>query len=138
MIRVVVDTNVLISGTFWSGSSFQVLKLVDSASITLIVSPAILQEYDELLHREEIMDKHAYSIARAQSAIKILAKAVLVEPQISIKAAIDDRDDDKFIEAAIAGKTDYIISKDKKHLLPLKDFRGIKIVTPEEFLKLIK
>ena len=54
-----------------------------------------------------------------------------------IKVIKDDPDDDKFLEAAVEGKADYIISKDKKHLLVLKKFRNIPIMPPEEFLKII-
>ena len=134
MIFVVIDTNVLISGTFWSSASFQVLKLIDDGRIVLIVSREILEEYDELLHRDEIMSKSAYSKERAQTAAKLLTKAIIVDPSIIIRAVKDDPDDDKFLEAAATGSAEYIISKDKKHLLSLKEFQGIKILTPEEFL----
>lgn len=137
MICVVVDTNVLISGTFWSSASFEVLKLIDKGQVILIVSREILEEYDELLHRDEIMNKSAYSYERAQAAAKLLTKAILVNPLSPIRAVDNDPDDDKFIEAAVAGNAAYIISKDK-HLLAIKEFKGIKILTPEEFLDEIK
>ena len=138
MIRVVIDTNVLVSGTFWLSDSFQVLQLIDGAQILLVVSPPILTEYDELLHREEIMDKAAYSRERVESVEKLLLKALLVEPKTLLQVIKADPDDDKFLEAAIAGNATYLISQDKKHLLSLKEFRGIKIISPEEFLKVFE
>lgn len=96
-----MDTNVLISGTFWTTPSFNILNNINEGKIVLIVSPAILQEYDDVLHRDEIMNKKAYSSERAQ-----------------VK---DDPDDNKFLEAAVAGKSEYIISNDK-HILSLKEF----------------
>jgi len=135
MICVVIDTNVLISGTFWSSASFHVLKLIDEGRIVLSVSREILEEYDELLHRDEILSKSAYSKERAQTAAKLLTKAIIVEPSIIIQAVKDDPDDNKFIEAAVEGNAAYIISQDN-HLLTLKEFHSIKILTPEEFLAL--
>lgn len=137
MIRIVVDTNVLISGSFWSAASFEVLKLVDEKRVTLIVSSDILQEYDELLHRDEIINKFAYSYERAQAAAKILANAMLVEPLERVNGVVDDPDDNKFLEAAIVGNAIAIISRDN-HLLRLKEFRGIKIISHEDFLQMIK
>ncbi len=133
MIRVIIDTNVLISGTFWSSSSFQILRLIDEKHLVLIVSQPILAEYDEVLHREEIMEKQAYSEERAESSAKIVAHAHLVDPQLLFHIIKDDPDDDKFIDAAIEGKATYIISKDN-HLLSIREFEGIKIVTPDEFM----
>ena len=136
-MRVVIDTNVLISGTFWSSSSFHVLKLVDAGRIELVVSREILEEYDELLHRDEIMSKTAYSQEKTNAAAKMLKKAVLVEVSNQVHLVKDDPDDDKFIEAAIAGGAQFIISQDKD-LLTLKEVREIKIITPERFLELVQ
>jgi len=94
MIRVVIDTNVLISGTFWDSPSFKVLDLVDTNKVSLIVSREILDEYDDVLHRDEILDKSAYSFERAQSTIKMLGNSVIVEPLEKLKLVKDDPDDD--------------------------------------------
>ncbi len=59
---------------------------------------------------------------------------VIVIPKESINIIKEDPDDNKFIEAAIAGKADLIVSQDR-HLLKLKNYGKIKIITPEEFLK---
>ena len=67
----------------------------------------------------------------------ILEKTVLAIPKTKVNAVKDDPDDNKFIEAALEGKADYIISQDK-HLLKLKEFRKIKIIIPDEFVKLLE
>ena len=67
----------------------------------------------------------------------IMRKSEIVLPKQRFDAVKNDPDDNKFIEAAIEGNCDCIVSKDKKHLLAMKEFRGIKIVSPEEFLNLI-
>ena len=137
-MRVVLDTNVVVSGTFWTGTSFKILNLVDQNRITLIVSRPILEEYDEIINSEEILEKTTiYQHARIQALLKILSKAIVVEPQESITIVKDDPDDNKFIEAALAGDAQYLITQDKKHLLSIKQFRAIEIVSPEEFMRII-
>lgn len=137
-MRVVLDTNVVVSGTFWTGASFQVLKLVDRGRAVMIITLPIIREYDEIIHSEEILDKTTIvQQANIKIVQKLLSTAVLVQPLERISIVKNDPDDDKFIEAAVEGKADYIISQDH-HLLDLKDFRGIKIVSPEEFLRLMK
>ncbi len=64
----------------------------------------------------------------------MISLANIVIPIRKVKAVEADPDDNMIIECAIAGNTDYIITKDH-HLLDLKEFEGIKILTPEEFLK---
>ena len=69
--------------------------------------------------------------------MKLLQKALFVQPSEQLKIVKEDPDDDKFIEAAIAGRADLIISRDN-HLLKLQRYKNIKIITPEEFLRLRK
>ena len=68
----------------------------------------------------------------------IIIKSEIVLPKENLKIVKDDPKDDKFIDAAVEGKCDYIISKDKKHLLKLKEFRGIKLISPEKFANLLE
>jgi len=65
----------------------------------------------------------------------IVRNSIIVEPKERINIVKDDQKDNIFIETAVAGNVDYIISQDN-HLLKLKEFRGIKIITPEEFNKI--
>ncbi len=60
----------------------------------------------------------------------------MVSPKEKFDVIKKDKDDNKIIDAAVEGKVDYIVSSDK-HLLDLKQFKGIKIVTPKEFLDFI-
>ncbi|MBI2522832.1 putative toxin-antitoxin system toxin component, PIN family [Candidatus Woesearchaeota archaeon] len=65
----------------------------------------------------------------------IIRNSIIVEPKERINIVKDDPKDNIFIETAVAGNVDYIISQDI-HLLKLKEFKGIKIITPEEFNKI--
>jgi uncharacterized protein len=67
----------------------------------------------------------------------ILSESTIVELRIKLDVVKDDPDDNKFIEAAIEGKARYIITRDK-HLLKIKEYQGIKIIKPEDFIKLVE
>ena len=106
--------------------------------IKIIVSLPILEEYEKIIYSEEILEKtDAYQQAKVNLLQKLLTMAKIVNPKETLFIVKNDPDDNKFIEAAVEGKVDYIISNDKKHLLVLKKFRDIKILSPEEFLKII-
>ena len=61
----------------------------------------------------------------------------MVLPDEKLNIVEEDPDDNKFFEVALAGKAQYIVSQDKKHILSIKEYRGIKTIHPEEFVKLI-
>jgi putative PIN family toxin of toxin-antitoxin system len=97
----------------------------------LTVSNQIVNEYINVLSRPK------FKIARAELddfAALILSKAEFVVPGESIRVVEADPSDNKFLEAAVTGQADYIISGDK-HLRDLKEFRGIAILTPSAFLE---
>ncbi len=84
---------------------------------------------------KEIQDKiNEKNLEMNRTVERITAIAAFVEPKEKLHVVIDDPTDDKFIECAKEGNADYIVSNDQ-HLLKIKEFEGIKIITPEEFLK---
>ncbi len=136
-MKVTLDTNVLVSGTFWQGEAFRILELVEQKKVECVLSKEILEEYNRIIHSEEILEKMEEKRLHVRSAvIKIVEMSAIVKPKRKIRAVADDPDDDKVIECAVEGRVDYIITYDAKHLLKLKEFEGIKIVSPREFLKL--
>ena len=137
MIRVTVDTNVLISATFWSGDSEKIIELVEKGEIELVLSVAILREYAEVLQYKEIQDKIRDKNLRIRRSIqKIASISICTYPKEKVHAIEEDTDDNRILECAIAGNVDYLITQDK-HLLKLAEYQGIKIITPKELLKKI-
>jgi uncharacterized protein len=129
-MRVVLDTNIFISGIHWPGHFQKILMAWFNGVFKLISSEEIIQELAETLlnFRKPLSNKdilHWISI--------VATKSTLVKPEIRYNVVKDDPDDNKFIEAAVEGNADYIVSQDK-HLLKIKEFRGIKIILPTEFL----
>ena len=135
-MKVVLDTNVLISATFWPGNSYKIIKKVERGEIELFLSLEILKEFSEVLSYEEIQKKIKIKNLYVNYSIeKLVSISKIIFPKEKINIIKEDPSDNKFLECAYEGKVDYIISKDK-HILRLKEFKNIKIVTPEEFLKL--
>ena len=137
MIRITVDTNVLISATFWHGDSEKIINKVENKELILVLSEPILEEYYKVLEYDEIKEKiKNKGLEMKQSVLRVSLISEIIEVKSKIDLIKDDPEDNKIIECAVDGSVNYIISKDK-HLLKIKEYKGIKILKPEEFLKLI-
>ena len=137
MIRITVDTNVLISATFWHGDSEKIINKVENKELILVLSEPILEEYYKVLEYDEIKEKIINKeLEMKQSVLRVSLISEIIEVKSKIDLIKDDTEDNKIIECAVDGSVNYIISKDK-HLLKIKEYKGIKILKPEEFLKLI-
>ncbi|MBI4143817.1 putative toxin-antitoxin system toxin component, PIN family [Candidatus Woesearchaeota archaeon] len=135
-MRIVLDTNVLVSGTYWSGSSFRILKMAMNEEFSLIISEKILDEYKKILYSDELMAKtDEIQKARLSSTEVLLVNSERVNPEYSFGIVTDDPDDDKFVYCAVEGKCDFLVSQDE-HILKLKEYQRIRIVTPDEFLRI--
>ena len=132
-MKVILDTNIIISGIFWKGASEKVLYSWVNDKFKLVISLEIIAEIIKTLMNFKI--KLSFNDILLWLSI-ILWKAELVEPEKKIDIIKDDLDDNKFLEAAITGNADLIISQDK-HLLNLKEYEGVRIVRPEEAVLLL-
>lgn len=133
MIKVVFDTNIYLSGLIFPGKApAEILKLARLKKIEVFISPFIIEELKKIL-----IFKFNYHEDLAQKLIDEILKFVkVVEPQQNIRIIKEKIDDNHILEAALAAKADYLISGDKKHILPLKKFKSTKIITAREFLDL--
>ena len=130
-MKVTVNPNFLISATQWDYSvAHKLLKKLILSDAEIFTTQDILDETAEVLERD-----FKYSKDEAKNIIeKILLFAKLIKPKQKVDVIKDDPDDNKVIECAIESSSDYIITYDG-HLLKLKEYKGIKIVKPEEILK---
>ena len=132
-MRVVLDTNVFISGIHWTGSSEKILRAWMNKEFELVSSLPIIDELVRILMSFKV-PLEPDDISWWESLI--LEQSVIVVP-IEKVDIVADPDDNKFVEAALEGKAEYIVSQDK-HILVLKKYRGIKVLHPDEFLKLLR
>ena len=129
-MRVVIDTNVVISGIFWSGAPHEILRLWLRGDLTLLVSMPILSEYRTTL-QEMIGNQDIETFAKWNRLFMELSE--IVQGQ-TLGRICRDADDDKFLETAVGGKADVLISGDLD-LLTLKEIHGIPIQSPRTFLR---
>lgn len=133
-MKVTLDTNVLVSATFWTGNSFKIIKLIDDKKIQCILSEEIIEEYNRVANSDEIIEKvENKSLMVSKIVENVISDSLIVMPALKLNV-IEDPDDNKILECAVEGKADCIISQDN-HLLKLKEYKGIKILTPKEFLE---
>lgn len=128
-MRVVLDTNILASALM-GGTLRPIVDKWKAGNFKLIVSQEIVREYLNVIHRPKL------KITVEEIAIVtdyLLKSAEFVTPTESVHAIEADPTDNKFLEAALEGKAIYVVSGDS-HLLELKTFRGIEILTAKEFI----
>jgi len=130
-VNIVLDTNVFISGVFFSGPPYQVLDAWRQGKIAIILSKEIFDEYQRVISD---LSKQFKDINASKFLDLLTLNAIWVEaPQLPLKVSTDP-DDDKFLACAIASKTKLIVSGDK-HLLDISGYRGIEVVTPRVFIE---
>lgn len=129
-----MDTNQIIAGSLWhSGPAGFILETWREHRIDIVVSPAILDEVERVL-----VTKFDTGHEAADYLKRVLAyNGKLVDPKEKINAIKDDPSDNMFLEAAVEGKADFIVSRDND-LLKLKEFRGIPINSPEVMAQWIR
>ncbi|MCK4554010.1 putative toxin-antitoxin system toxin component, PIN family [Candidatus Parcubacteria bacterium] len=139
MIKVVLDANIYVSAILKpEGKPGQIIDLVKNGKLNLLISLDILSEIRQVLLYPRIIKLHQRNSKEIAGFLKKLLSIAEVTPgNLTINIIKEDPADNKYLECAVTGKTDFIISGDH-HLTDLKIFQGIKIVTPAVFLELIK
>ena len=129
-IKVVIDTNVFISGIFFSGPPSRILKAWQDDRIQIAASEDIITEYKRVIDTFSVKFE---DINFDPILELLLIEAELVPSYSFTEPVCEDPDDDKFLACAIASKSKYIISGDK-HLLKIGSYVNSSIVTPRYFL----
>jgi putative PIN family toxin of toxin-antitoxin system len=136
--RLVYDTNVIISAVLTpAGFCDQLLHKVVASEAVLIVSIAILDEYERVLMRDSVSRIHQWSPAQVRSLVDSVARhSTIVNPTNVPMVITNDPSDNIFLAAAISGVAEFIVSGDR-HLLELRSYRGIEVLRPHEMLQLL-
>lgn len=133
-----MDTNTLISSQLWKGNEWEIFKSAIREEIELILSKEIIDEFEEVLSRDYFIEKIKERNLNVDGIkANILRVVTLIKPTEKIEIIDKDPDDNKVLECALEGEAKYIVSGDI-HLLNLKRFRGIEIVTSRRFLEILK
>lgn len=137
-MRVVLDANVLVSALLAPrGVPAQLLELWQQGRYELLVSAETLAELERVLQYPRLRSRYALPDEQVGVFLRLLPHyAVVVVPAIRLQVITSDPDDDRYLECALAGGAEVIISGDR-HLLALGSFQGIEILTPGAFLALL-
>jgi putative PIN family toxin of toxin-antitoxin system len=132
-MKIVLDTNVLMSGLFFGGKPCQIIDWWLETNDDLLVTDEVLEEYKAVLERlgRRYPDVHARALLQM-----VMVRAVLVETMSVPLDACSDSNDLKFLACARSGQSDWLISGDQ-HLLRVDGWQGIRIISPADFVKLI-
>ena len=136
-MRLVVDTNVLVSAFLWQGTPGRLIELVGEKEIALYTSRALIEELSEVLHRKKLSKQVAATgLSAAQMIRNYRRLAIFVtSPQLARQVS-RDADDDAVLACALATHVDFIVSGDKD-LLVLKAFNGTHIITAAQAIQAI-
>jgi putative PIN family toxin of toxin-antitoxin system len=129
-LKVVMDTNVFVSGVFFSGPPYQILKAWQSGEFELVASQEILDEY---LRVGEILAEERPAVDLKPIFNFVLEHATIYKPSVLKEPVCEDPDDDKFFACALASESKIIISGDK-HLLKVSGYQGIEVLKPRDFV----
>ena len=132
MIKAVLDTNVYISSIIFGGNPRAIIELCINNMVDTYTSSLILLEI-----AQKLQSKFLWNRADVALAIKTISKtSKVIVPQQKFNVVNEDPTDNKIIECAVAASASFIVTGDR-HLLSLEKFKGIKIVSPKDFLSFV-
>ena len=139
MIRAALDANVFVSAVLSPrGNPAKILAAWRAERFHLVISSAILEEIERVFHYPKVVARHRWPKEKIRAFIEDLAHlAILVPAERTLTVISEDPSDNRYLECAIAGEAEYIVSGDR-HLLQLGAYREIRILMPRAFLDVLK
>jgi putative PIN family toxin of toxin-antitoxin system len=131
-VRVVLDTNVYIWAILFGGNCEEILRLANLGSFEVLLSKDILLEIESVLRYK--FNWTNKQVSTTISYLKGITTKII--PDIPLDIIHDDPSDNRVIECALTGKAHYIVTGDRNHLLPIKKYKSIRILSPAAFLRL--
>lgn len=133
-MRVVLDTNVIVSGLNFPGNERMVLELALRGRFDLYVSTFILDEAAGVLGH-----KFDWDAERTSQALRALENAAtMIYPRRLPEVFEDDHPDNRILECVVEAGADYLVTGDRRHLLPLEEHQGTRIVNAPRFLSALE
>ena len=137
-MRVVLDTNVIISATLIrGGQEDQIVRAWQRGVFELVLSPPILDEMGRALFYDKLRKFRWMTVEEVAELLQALAQGSMVVSGRSKVKASRDPDDNKFLAAAIEAEARFVVTGDRD-LLDLRRYRNVQIITPARFLRIIR
>jgi putative PIN family toxin of toxin-antitoxin system len=130
-VKIVLDTNVFVSGVFFGGLPFQILKAWRDGKVNLALSIEILEEYQRV---GRILGKKFPGVDLDPILDLLAVSTELVSAPDLPEPVCEDPEDDKFLACALAARSKHIVSGDR-HLLKVSPYRGVLILSPRAFVE---
>ncbi len=131
---IVLDTNVLISGILKPyGKAATILRLVTDGAIQLAYDLRILSEYRDVLKRS----KFNFALENVEGFLEQIEEEGLLVSVRPLRFRLADPDDEPFLEVALSGAVEAIVTGNKRHF-PKKEYEGVRILSPAEFLEAVR
>jgi uncharacterized protein len=135
-MRLLLDTNVVVSALLWDGAPKRLLKDCHSKGILPYTSRPLLLELADALTRPKFAKKIAESLYSVDQLIELYSKLVIIVRPILVPRIAPDPDDDVVIGTALAAKADYVVTGDRT-LLSVKEYEGVRMISVREILQTI-
>ncbi len=135
---MVLDTNVWVSAMVWGGSPAKIIKASEEGRILIMMSEEVIEEVSRILAYDrlrKIYEEAGVSRETLIGTMLRIGKLVGVETRLNLIR--EDSSDNKFLECAVDGDADYVVSGDE-HLLKIGRYKGIRILSVTQFLKLLE
>jgi len=135
-MKIVLDANIFVSAFLYGGNPKEIFEMVSKKLVTLFITDAILAEANSVFRKRKFHlteEDVEYYIQRIK---EIGIKINVADSERVTDGGCRDKTDNRYLECAVAAKADYVISGDI-HLRELKEYRGIKIVNPAEYLEIV-
>lgn len=130
-MKVILDTNILISGIFFSGPPYEILEAWKKGDVQFVLSSEIIDEYIKV---SKVLGDRFSGVEISPILMLIITHSETIQSPPFPHQVCEDPDDDKFLTCALSSESKIIISGDK-HLLKLSGYRGIAILTPRAFVE---
>lgn len=139
MYRAVLDTNVFVSGaTVSTGAPSQIMNHWRSQNFVMVASPQLIAEYEEVISRPSVMRYTGLTPQENEQYIQeVKDRTYITSGVLTLNVLTGDPDDNMVLACAQEGQTTHLVTGNTKDF-PFKEYKGIKIITPREFLVLLE
>jgi len=136
LIRAVIDTNVWVAGILSpDGPPARIVEATLGGRVVPVVSPAILEEYEEVLGRREL-SLPGDDVAALLAYLRLPGEHVIHADPVEVRRVCADPDDDIFLATALAGAAEYLVTGNAKHF-PRSPWQDVRIMEPARFARLL-
>jgi len=140
-VRAVLDASVIVAAVATKNPRSASRLIIETAAMgayELVVTDEIEAEYRDAVERPKVRRATARGFDRLAFVATIVRAAQRVEPAPGVGGITRDPKDDKYIAAALAGRAEFVVTFDRRHLLALREHQGVRFVTPGDFLAILR